>query len=203
MNTQTKEQAPLLSEEETLKLFTDSGALLHGHFKLTSGRHSDLYYEKFTILKNPAVCEPLCRQMARLFSEQQVEVVVGPTTGGILIAYEVAKELGVHSLYAEPGESGDKRIFKRGFSLDAGQRVLIVDDIVTTGRSMFEVISLVESYDAKIVGIGAMLDRSGGAIDLGYPLSALTTVSADSWTPEDCPMCKEGKELTQRGSRSS
>ncbi len=203
MNTETKEQTITLTEEQTLKLFTDSGALLNGHFKLTSGRHSDLYYEKFTILKNPAVCEPLCRQMARLFADKQVEVVVGPTTGGVLIAYEVAKELGVHSLYAEPGESGDKRIFKRGFSLNPGQRVLIVDDIVTTGRSMFEVISLVESYDAKIVGIGAMLDRSGGGVDLGYPLSALTTVSADSWTPEDCPMCKKGQELTQRGSRSS
>ncbi len=191
------------SEEQTLKLFTESGALLQGHFKLTSGRHSDLYYEKFTILKNPAVCGPLCAQMGQLFSDKQVEVVVGPTTGGVIIAYEVAKALGTHSLYAEPGTSGDERIFKRGFSLAANQRVLIVDDIVTTGRSMIEVIRLVESYGATIVGIGALLDRSGGSVDLGHPLTALTTVSAESWAPEDCPLCKEGLEFTQRGSRSS
>jgi orotate phosphoribosyltransferase len=203
MNTETTDSTTNFTEEQALKLFTGSGALLKGHFKLTSGRHSDIYYEKFTILKNPAVCEPLCRQMAQLFADNQVEVVVGPTTGGVLIAYEVAKALGTHSLYAEPGDSGDKRIFKRGFSLNPKQRVLIVDDIVTTGRSMFEVIHLVESYGAKIVGIGAMLDRSGGGIDLGYPLTALTTVSADSWTPEECPMCQQGQKLTQRGSRSS
>ncbi len=203
MTSETMNPQGTMTEEETLKLFTDSGALLQGHFKLTSGRHSDLYYEKFTILKNPAVCSPLCQHMAQLFSDKQVEVVVGPTTGGVIIAYEVAKALGTHSLYAEPGTSGDERIFKRGFALEPNQRVLIVDDIVTTGRSMFEVIKLVESYKATIVGIGALLDRSGGKVDLGYPLTALTTVSADSWTPEECPLCKNGVELTQRGSRKS
>ncbi len=94
-------------------------------------------------------------------------------------------------------------MLKRGFSLTAKQRVLIVDDIVTTGRSMVEVIRLVESFDATIVGIGAMLDRSGGGVNLGYPLTALTTVTADSWTPEECPLCAKGMEITQRGSRSN
>jgi len=203
MTSETINSAPALTEEDTLKLFTESGALLQGHFKLTSGRHSNLYYEKFTILKNPAVCAPLCKQMAQLFADKQVEVVVGPTTGGVIIAYEVARALGTHSLYAEPGTSGNERIFKRGFSLAEGQRALIVDDIVTTGRSMVEVIRLLESYKATIVGVGALLDRSGGAVNLGYPLTALTTVSADSWAPGECPLCKDGVELTQRGSRKS
>ncbi len=100
MSSQATNSSAALNEEQILELFTGSGALLNGHFKLTSGRHSDLYYEKFTILKNPAVCEPLCAQMGRMFTGQQVDVVVGPTLGGVIIAYEVAKALGTYSLYA-------------------------------------------------------------------------------------------------------
>lgn len=189
-----------LTEEQVLKLFTESGALLNGHFKLTSGRHSDVYYEKFEVLKNPAICTPLCKEMAALFADDNIDVVVGPTTGGILIAYVVAEELGLNALYAEAGE-GSERIFKRGFSLEKGARVLIVDDVVTTGRSLFEVRDLVKTYGAEIVGFGALIDRSGGKVDFGYPMKALTRVDADTWETTDCPMCKDGKELTQRGSR--
>lgn len=190
-----------MNEQEVLGLFTESGALLRGHFKLTSGRHSDVYYEKFTLLKNPAICTRICKAMADRFSGSGATAVVGPTTGGIIIAYDVARYMGIEALYAEAGEAGG-RTFKRGFSLEPGQRVVIVDDVLTTGTSVHEVIELVNSYQAKIVGVGVFLDRSGKSHPgFDYPFFPLTKVSAESWEPEKCPMCAKGMELTQRGSR--
>lgn len=189
-----------MRSEEILQLFRESNALLTGHFKLSSGRHSDIYYEKFTLLKNPAICTQICREMAERFRDSGAVTVIGPTTGGIIIAYEVARYLGIEAIYAEPGNEGE-RIFKRGFSLDKGQKVIIVDDVFTTGRSIFEVIALVRKYEAEIVGVGEMLDRSGGNVNIDYPYVPLATVSAESWAPEDCPLCDQGVELTQRGSR--
>ena len=188
-----------MNQDELIQLFKDSGALLTGHFKLTSGRHSDVYYEKFTLLKQPVLCTRLCEQMARSLKGLGVQTVVGPTTGGIILAYDVARYLGVQSIYAEPGETG--RVFKRGFSLAKGEKVAIVDDVLTTGRSVFEVIDLVKQYDAEIVGLRLMLDRSNGATKFDYPFEALATVSADSWEPDDCPLCAKGEPITQRGSR--
>jgi orotate phosphoribosyltransferase len=190
-----------MTNDEIMQIFYDSGAMLKGHFKLSSGRHSDVYFEKFTILRQPPYVEKLCRLMSELFRGDRVELVVGPTTGGVLIAYETAKQLGVDSIYAEAAEDGKSRIFKRGFSIDPGTRVLIVDDIMTTGRSVREVIELCRSYDAKIVGLGVLLDRSGGKTTFDYPLKALATISADSWDPSDCPLCAGNIPITQRGSR--
>jgi orotate phosphoribosyltransferase len=190
-----------MTANEVLKLFYDCGAMLKGHFLLTSGRHSDVYFEKFTLLRKPPYVEKLCSAMADIFSSDRVELVVGPTTGGVLIAYEVAKKLITDSIYAEPGEDGKSRIFKRGFSIDPGCRVLIVDDVMTTGRSVKEVIDLCKSYDAEIIGVGHLLDRSGGKVTFDYPHKPLATVSAESWEPSECPLCAEGIPLTQRGSR--
>jgi orotate phosphoribosyltransferase len=186
---------------EVLDIFRRSKALLDGHFKLSSGRHSDIYYEKFNILKQPRLCEKVCVALAQLFEKDNVELVIGPTTGGIIIAYEVAKYLDVESIYAEPDPSSQGRIFKRGFTIEPGTRVLIVDDVMTTGKSIFEVIDLVEKYDATIVGIGEFLDRSGGKVKFKYPFKALATVTADDWEPADCPLCAKGDPITQRGSR--
>ncbi|MCP4569973.1 MAG: orotate phosphoribosyltransferase [FCB group bacterium] len=190
-----------MTNDEILALFQESGAMLDGHFLLTSGRHSDIYFEKFTILRQPPYVEKLCKMMADLFREANVELVVGPTTGGVLIAYETAKHLGTDSIYAEAGDDGKSRVFKRGFSIDPGTRVLIVDDILTTGRSVHEVIGLCRSFEAEIVGLGLLLDRSGGKTKFDYPLKALATVSAESWESADCPLCAKDMPLTQRGSR--
>jgi orotate phosphoribosyltransferase len=190
-----------MTNEEVMQLFYDSGAMLKGHFKLTSGRHSDVYFEKFTILRQPPYVEKLCGMMAGLFADDGIQLVVGPTTGGVLIAYEVAKQLGVDSIYAEAADDGKSRIFKRGFAIDPDTRVLIVDDILTTGRSVHEVINLCKNYQANIVGLGLLLDRSGGQTVFDYPLKALATVSADSWEPSECPMCAKEVAITQRGSR--
>lgn len=190
-----------MNNQNILNIFKKTNALLEGHFKLTSGMHSDIYYEKFNILRQPRLCEQVCVEMAKSFENNNVELVVGPTTGGIIIAFEVAKYLGVDSIYAEANPFGKGRIFKRGFYIDPGTKIIIVDDILTTGRSIFEVIDLVKQYDAEIIGIGEFLDRSGGKVKFDYPFKPLATVSADAWQPDDCPLCQKGEPLTQPGSR--
>ena len=188
-----------MNEAELIRMFKDANALLTGHFKLTSGRHSDVYYEKFTLLSQPAACTRICAEMADRIAGSGAVTVVGPTTGGIIIAYDVARYLGIEAIYAEPG--GEGRVFKRGFSLEKGQKVAIVDDVLTTGRSIREVISLVNKYQAEIVAICLMLDRSNGAVTFDHPFTALAAVEAQSWIPDDCPLCADGLPLTQRGSR--
>jgi orotate phosphoribosyltransferase len=190
-----------MTEQEVMQIFYDSGAMLKGHFLLTSGRHSDVYFEKFTILRQPLYVDKLCRLMAQKFKDDGVQLVVGPTIGGIIIAYEAAKHLGVDAIYAESSDDGKARVFKRGFSIEPGTRVLIVDDILTTGRSIYEVIDLCKSYQAEIVGLGLLLDRSGGTVKFNYPLKALATVAAESWEPDKCPLCASKSPITQRGSR--
>ena len=190
-----------MNQDNVVNLFKESGALLTGHFKLTSGRHSDVYYEKFTLLKQPVICTKLCERMADSLRGTGVQVVVGPTTGGIILAYDVARYLGVESIYAEAADDGKGRVFKRGFDLAPGTKVAIVDDVLTTGTSVYEVIDLVKKYDANIVGLRLMLDRSNGKVKFDYPFEALATVAAESWDPSECPLCAKGMELTQRGSR--
>jgi orotate phosphoribosyltransferase len=187
------------SQKEIFDIFEKSGALLKGHFLLSSGLHSGLYFEKFQVLQYPEYVEVLCRKLADLFKDAKVEVVVGPTTGGVIIAYEVAKNLKVRSIFAEPGEQG--RIFKRGFNLNKGERVLIVDDILTTGGSVKEVVQLVEQHQAEILGIGILLDRSGGKVKFNYPLKALVVTDVTNYRPEECPLCKSGEPLVKPGSR--
>ncbi|MCJ7508209.1 MAG: orotate phosphoribosyltransferase [candidate division Zixibacteria bacterium] len=188
-------------KDEVLEIFTKSGALLKGHFLLSSGLHSDEYFEKFQVLQYPHYVETLCKKLADKFEDKKIGVVVGPTVGGIIIAYEVAKNLGVKAIFAEREEGG--RVFKRGFSLNEGQRVLIVDDILTTGKSIFEVIDLVKQYNAYIVGIGVFLDRSGGTVEMDYDLKPLVTVSAKTFKPEECPLCKAGEPIYKPGSRKN
>jgi orotate phosphoribosyltransferase len=187
------------NQKEIFDIFEKSGALLKGHFLLSSGLHSGLYFEKFQVLQYPEYVEILCHKLAEFFKDDKVEVVVGPTTGGVIIAYEVAKNLKVRSIFAEPGDKG--RIFKRGFNLGKAEKVLIVDDILTTGGSVNEVVQLVEKHEANILGIGILLDRSGGKVKFDYPLKALAETNVTNYRPEECPMCKSGEPLVKPGSR--
>ncbi|UCB53691.1 MAG: orotate phosphoribosyltransferase [Candidatus Zixiibacteriota bacterium] len=188
-----------MDQKEVFEIFEKARALLKGHFLLSSGLHSDTYFEKFQVLQYPQYVEILCRKMASLFKDDRVEVVVGPTTGGVIIAYEVAKSLKVRSIFAEPGDEG--RIFKRGFSIKKGERVLIVDDILTTGGSAREVVRLVEKHQGSILGIGLLLDRSGGKVKFDYPLRVLATTEVTNYRPEECPLCLKGEPLVKPGSR--
>jgi orotate phosphoribosyltransferase len=189
----------MANQKEIFEIFEKAKALLKGHFLLSSGLHSDLYFEKFQVLQYPEYVEILCKKLASLFKDDKIEVVVGPTTGGIIIAYEVAKNLKTRFLFAE--SEGEERLFKRGFSLKKGERVLIVDDILTTGKSLNEVIDLVKKHDGEIIGIGVLLDRSGGKADFGYPLKPLATTDVKNYSPDQCPLCRKGEPLVKPGSR--
>ena len=186
---------------DVLGLFESAGAYLRGHFLLTSGLHSDVYFEKFALLSQPDVLSTLVGGLAAQYKDAKIDTVVGPTVGGIIIAFELARQLGCRAVYAEA--EGDKRVLKRGFSLSEGERVLVCDDILTTGRSVLEVVEMVEGYGAHIVGVALLLDRSGGETTFRYPLHTLASVKALTFQPADCPLCKNGIELTKRGSRAS
>jgi len=180
-------------------LFEKAEALLKGHFLLASGLHSPVYWEKFRVLQYPGYTEQLCRMIAEHYRNQKIQVVVGPTTGGVILAFEVARQLGLRGIFAER-EGEDKRAFKRGFKINPGERVLIVDDVLTTGSSVKQVIEAVEKLNGKIIGIGILVDRSGGKVDFGYPLFSCLESDTTTYKPEDCPLCAEGIPLVKPGS---
>lgn len=191
----------MYSREQILQIFKDKEVLLSGHFRLTSGRHAAYYMQCARLLQYPDVAGPLCEQMASNFADQGVTVVVGPAIGAIPLSYEVARSLGVKSIFAER-ENGVMTL-RRGFEVSAQDRVLVVEDVITTGGSVKEVIDLMRAQGATVVGVGVLVDRSNGKIDFGVPLSSLLSLEIESFAPEDCPLCAEGKiPVVKPGSRS-
>ena len=180
------------------EIFQKSGAVLNGHFLLASGLHSPIYWEKFQVLQYPNYTEQLCRMIATHFQKQRVQVVAGPTTGGIILAYEVARQLGVRGIFAE--KEGNIRAFRRGFSISSGERVLIVDDILTTGSSIVEVIAAVTRQGGIVIGIGVLVDRSEQGIEFGVPLFSCLRSITPAYTPPDCPLCAAQIPLVKPGS---
>lgn len=181
-------------------LLEQSGAILKGHFKLTSGRHSDTYFEKFRVLERPEVLTELCRTLADQFREQGVDLVAGPTTGGIIVAFDVARHLGVQALYVET-ENGEKTL-RRGANIRPGTRVLVVDDVFTTGRSVLEVASLMEAHGAVMVGVGVLIDRSERPDLVPYRLVSAHRVEAKSYAENDVPDWLLRIPLTKPGTRT-
>ncbi|MDI6871572.1 MAG: orotate phosphoribosyltransferase [Bacillota bacterium] len=179
--------------------FRETGAFLTGHFKLTSGRHSDVYLEKFAVLQHPEYLTRLCAALAGRFAGSGVETVVGPLTGGAILAYDVARYLEARFIFPERVEG--RMAWRRGFAVRRGERILVVEDVVTTGGSVGEVLALLREDGAAVVGVAALVDRSGGAASFGVPFEPLWRVEAESWAPEECPLCARGVPLTQRGSR--
>ncbi len=167
------------------------GAVLRGHFQLASGRHADTYVEKFRILQWPDLTGELCGRIAEHF-RGTANVVAGPTTGGVILAYETARHLGVYSIIAEKAEAGTAREFRRGFEVGPGDTVLVVDDVLTTGGSIREVIAAVKARGATVAGVGVLVDRAGGSVDFGVPFFACLSIAVASWAPEACHLCKEG-----------
>lgn len=173
----------------------ERGAVLRGHFQYASGRHGDVYVEKFRILQWPDVTERMCKLIADHFRGVP-NVVVGPTTGGVILAYETARQLGLASLIAErKDDSTDEREFKRGFELGPGDRVLVVDDVMTTGGSIRHVIDAVRARGAEVVGVAALVDRTSGQVDFGVPFFACISLDIQSFDPAECAQCKQGVEL--------
>lgn len=180
------------------EIFERSGAILKGHFLLASGLHSPIYWEKFQVLQYPDYTEQLCRMIAGHFRNQGVQVVAGPTTGGIILAFEVAKQLGVRGIFAEKTGTGE-RAFRRGFSINPGERVLIVDDILTTGSSIREVMDAVSRLEGRIIGIGVLVDRSEKDAEFGVPLFSCHRSATITYNPSDCPLCAAKIPLAKPG----
>ncbi len=192
-----------MTTEEVLKIFEQNEALLKGHFLLTSGLHSSRYLQCALVLQHPAVAEKLCAALAaKVLGDDRIArvgVVIAPALGGVIVAYEAARTLGVRALFAERQE-GTMRL-RRGFQLKPGEQALVVEDVVTTGGSTREVMEVVRQAGGVVVGAGSLIDRSGGAVDLGVPRHALAVLDVPVYTPEECPLCKDGSPAVKPGSR--
>ncbi len=189
-----------MNEEEIMQIFREAGAFMEGHFLLTSGLHSPVYIEKFTLLQYPRYVEILVREMIEKVKEETIDIVVGPAVGGIVLAYEAARQLGVRMAFTER-ENG-KMTFRRDFAPHKGERVLVVEDVVTTGGSVIEVLEAVEESRATVAGVSVLVDRSAGRISLSVPFSSLLRMEVQTYSSEECPLCRDKVSLQKRGSRS-
>jgi orotate phosphoribosyltransferase len=177
-------------------LLRSTGAILEGHFKLASGRHSGVYIEKFRIMEDPAATTEMCGMIAGHFRNSGATLVIGPAMGGVILAYETAKQMGLHGIFAEKGEGG-RLIFDRGFEIAAGQPVLVVDDVLTTGGSVRQVLALLDEVGAKVVGVGFLIDRTSGGVDFGVPFYACHAMQVESFAADACPLCALGLPLVE------
>jgi orotate phosphoribosyltransferase len=188
-----------LSENEILEIFEKTGALFNGHFLLTSGRHSDVYFQCAKVLQYPDYIQELCSIIADEYCNKKIDTVIAPAIGGLVVGQEVARQLNKRFIFVEREDK--KLALRRGFLINKGEKVLICEDVVTTGGSVFEVIDIVKDNNAKVAGVGFIVDRSNGKVD--FNCSQLSTVKLDvkSYLPEDCPLCEKGIELVKPGSR--
>jgi orotate phosphoribosyltransferase len=199
----------MFSREELLRPFEQAGAIRHGHFELSSGRHSDTYVQCALVLQYPRFAEKLGQALAALFSDARIDVVVSPALGGVVIGQEVARALpapkdaiggGVPALFVERDDSGTMTL-RRGFTIKPDQHVLVVEDVWTTGGSTEETIHVVQEAGGRVVAAGALIDRSGGTIEFPVESNALMQLKIDSYEAEDCPLCRQGSVPTKPGSR--
>ena len=189
----------LSAPKDILKIFQDSGALLQGHFLLSSGLHSEQYLQCAKVLENPQTAAKLSQALAEDFKDASITAVIGPAMGGVILAYELARALGARALFTER-ESG-KMCLRRGFRLSAQDKVLVAEDVITTGRSVKEVIEAARADDAQVVAVCALADRSVSKIDFGVRCVSLLKLEIKNYPPQDCPLCKQAVELVEPGSR--
>ena len=188
-----------LSEKEIYEIFLKTKALLQGHFLLTSGRHSDKYFQCAKVLQYPEYMEKICAKIVEHFKNYKIDTVISPAIGGIIVGQEVARQLNKRSIFAEREDK--KLVLRRGFSLGKGENVLVCEDVVTTGGSVFEVIDIVKGQNANIAGVGFIVDRSNGKVNFGYPQFSAMKIEVVSYLPEECKLCEEGINLIKPGSR--
>jgi orotate phosphoribosyltransferase len=189
-----------MDHASVLSLFRSSGALLEGHFRLSSGLHSAGYLQCALVLQHPAHAEALGKALAATLVELGPTVVLSPALGGLIIGHEVGRALGVRAIFAERQDG--TLMLRRGFSLEATDRVVVIEDVVTTGGSTRETMLVARAAGATVVGAGAIIDRSGGASHLGVPFHSLVTLTLATYQPETCPMCAAGAPVVKPGSRS-
>lgn len=188
-----------MTENEILNVFREHSALLEGHFILSSGLHSDRYIQCALVLQHPQIAEKLGAELAPKLRGLGASVVAGPALGGVLVAHEVARALGARALFAER-ENGVMTL-RRGFSLVPDERTIVVEDVITTGKSTRETMDCIEHAGGKVVGVGALVDRSGGQVDFSLPKASLVTLTVQTYNPAECPLCKAGVPAVKPGSR--
>ena len=191
----------IIKTEEVMKKFEEAGAIQKGHFKLTSGVHSDTYIQCAQVMQHPGFMHNLCSELGKKFRGDDIDVIVGPAIGGIIMAHVMAQVLGpwVRAIFTER-ENG-KMTLRRSFEINQGEKVLVVEDVTTTGSSVREVIDIVKSRQGKVVGVGVLIDRSGGKVDFKIKTEKLLTVDIKTYLPEECPLCKKGIPAVKPGSR--
>lgn len=188
-----------MESSAVIERFKDSGALLEGHFLLTSGLHSAVYLQCALVLQSPKDAEELGRSIAEHFQDERIETVAAPAIGGIVIGHEVARALGARFIWTE--RQGDRMVLRRGFSVSSGERVLVVEDVVTTGGSTRETIVALQELGATVVGAASIIDRSAGKVDVGVPRIALAALAVPAVEPANCEACKRGEVAVKPGSR--
>lgn len=186
---------------DLLTQLAETGAIRSGHFLYASGKHGDTYVEKFNLLRDPAATVAACAFFADRFRDDDIDVVVGPTTGGVILAFETARQLGVAAAYAERASDGSSgREIRRGTTFAPGSRVLVVDDILTTGGSVRETLTALADHPVEVVAVGVLVDRSNGATSFGdVPLVAIASRKFDAWDAADCPLCAQCVPLEKPG----
>ncbi|UCE17737.1 MAG: orotate phosphoribosyltransferase [Gemmatimonadota bacterium] len=189
----------MIAKDEMLNIFQETGALLSGHFLLTSGLHSPQYFQCALLLQYPQHTMRLCGELANAFSGKEIDLVIAPAIGGIVVAQEVGRVLNKRSIFAE--REGGVMSLRRGFSIQPGEKVLVTEDVITTGGSVKEVIDLVEKNGGDVVGVGVIVDRSRGKFTLDVPFIPLLEMDVVVHQPEACPSCKDGIPIVKPGSR--
>jgi len=182
----------------TRQILTKEQALLEGHFLLTSGNHSNQYVEKIRILQNPEATHILCKRLASRLQDYNFDVVIGPAYGAIVLAFEVARALNKDFVFTQRKDGA--MVFRSGFDLSQIHKAIIIEDVVTTGSSIQEVLKCAQDRDIEVVAAGLLVDRSAGKLDIGVPVESLLTLELPFWSPEECDLCKLGVELTKPGS---
>lgn len=186
-------------EEEVIHIFKKTGALLEGHFLLTSGLHSNRYFQCAQVFQYPWHAEMLCKELVDKFRDQMIDTVISPAVGGIVVGQETARLLGVRSIFTE--RVNGKMTLRRGFEVKAEENILVVEDVTTTGGSVREVIETARAAGGNVLAVGAVVDRSGGTVNFGVPYQALLQIEVETFEPDQCPLCAEGSEAIKPGSR--
>ncbi len=189
-----------MKQEEVVQICLDAGALLEGHFKLRSGLHSNRFFQAALLLQWPDRAETVCKALAEKFKNTEIDCVISPAVGGLIVGQEVARALGVRAIFAD--KENDELILKRGFKIKPGEKVLVAEDVITRGGRVQQTVDLVRSLGGEVAGIAVIVDRSGGQASFDVEHQSLLKLELETWDPEVCPLCAEGKEIERPGSKS-
>ncbi|MCC3145565.1 orotate phosphoribosyltransferase [Halanaerobium sp. Z-7514] len=188
-----------MTEKEIRELLVETGVIQEGHFVLSSGRHADIYMQCAKVLQHPEHASTLAAEIAKKWEDVEVDIVIGPALGGVVLSYAVAAEIGVPSIFSER-KNGQMQI-RRGFEIKPGAKILVVEDVVTTGGSVKEVLALLEGLDVEILGISSIIDRSNGQVDFKYKFKPLLQMDIKSYKAGQCKLCEDNVEITRPGSK--